>query len=261
MIEKSDIAKARILIVNDDGIDAAGIHALEQIALSLTKDVYVVAPLVQQSGAGHSFTLHHALNVVQRDERHYAVDGTPTDCVLYACRCLLKNKKPDLLLSGINLGANMGYDVMYSGTVGAATEGGLLGIRSIAFSMCVTDFSAPLSWALPLSSGAGLLKKLYTAEWDADTLLNVNFPDIPPEKCEGISVTSLGQCKIGNKLFLNKNYAGREYFWISPERQLDDRRNMQTDVGVLTAKKRISVTPITLNWTAREQIKKLSLLF
>ena len=261
MTKKGDISDARILITNDDGIDAEGIRVLEQIALSVCKNVMVVAPVVQQSGTGHSFTLHRPMRVDKRDDTHYAVDGTPTDCVLYACRCLMKNKQPDLVLSGINLGMNAGSDILYSGTVGAAIEGALLGIRSVAFSMCGVDFSVPSSWQTPLAVGADVLKKLYAAEWSEKTVMNVNFPDIKPEKLRGIAVVSLGNSKIGNKLYPEKNYAGRDFFWISPEREFHDKKNASTDIGALFRGDTVTVTPVALPSTDETALATLKKIF
>ena len=119
--------QARILICNDDGINAEGVSVLEQAALGLSDDVWVVAPADEQSGKAHSFTAKGDLIAVKRDERHFAVNGTPTDCILFACNVLFKGKKPDFIFSGINHGANLGFDVVYSGTTGAAIEGTLQG--------------------------------------------------------------------------------------------------------------------------------------
>ena len=125
----------RILICNDDGINAEGIHVLEEAALRLSDDVWVVAPALEQSGKGHSFTAKGNLTAVKIDDRHFTVDGTPTDCILFACNVLLKNHKPDFVFSGVNHGSNLGFDVLYSGTTGVAIEGTLQGIKSFAFSL------------------------------------------------------------------------------------------------------------------------------
>src|SRR4051794_14397561 len=122
------VGKCRILVSNDDGIDAAGVKILEQIARELPDDVWVVAPDQEQSGASHSLTMRRPLRLIERSERHYAVDGTPTDCVLLAVQKVLRGRGPDLVLSGINGGSNAGEDMTYSGTVAAAVGGALLGI-------------------------------------------------------------------------------------------------------------------------------------
>ncbi len=129
-----DLKNARILISNDDGIDAPGIKILKRLARTLSDDVWVVAPTMEQSGAGHSLTLRHPLRIRQRDERHFSVDGTPTDCVLLALQQIMRDSPPDIVLSGINRGGNLGEDVTYSGTVAAAMEATLLHVPAIAFS-------------------------------------------------------------------------------------------------------------------------------
>src|SRR5262247_4073995 len=129
-----DLARARILVTNDDGINAPGLKVLEKVARALSRDVWVVAPEIEQSGAGHSLTLRRPLQVRKIAERRFAVDGTPTDCVLLAVNRLIDGKKPDLVLSGVNRGANLGEDVTYSGTIAAAMEATLLDIPAIAFS-------------------------------------------------------------------------------------------------------------------------------
>src|SRR5215469_10445123 len=132
-----DLRGARILVTNDDGINAPGLKVLERIARKLSRDVWVVAPELEQSGAGHSLTLRRPLEVRRVRERRFAVDGTPTDCVLIAVNHLIEGPRPDLVLSGINRGGNMGEDVTYSGTVAAAMEGTLLDVPSIALSLAV----------------------------------------------------------------------------------------------------------------------------
>lgn len=250
----------RILISNDDGIDAEGIRVAEQIALSLSGDVYVVAPAVQQSGQGHAFSVDHAVNVYKRDERHYAVGGTPTDCVLYACRELLKDSLPDLVLSGVNIGGNFGWDVSYSGTAGAAIEGTLQGVKSVAMSLHVSDFAAKPAWDVPLTHAPAIIEKLYAAKWRAHTFININFPECSPDETAGVRVTPLSECKIGNTLHTQKNYAGYPYFWIDPSRQVDPRET-GTDYCDVRAKNAIAVTPVTTEWTDFETLETLKTLF
>src|SRR5580704_7815107 len=128
-----DLAKARILLSNDDGVGAEGLRCLERAARLISPDIWIVAPEHEQSGAGHSLTLQRPLRIRKLEAQRFAVDGTPTDCVLLAVRQILRDRPPDLILSGVNQGANMSEDVTYSGTVAAAMEGTLLGIPSIAF--------------------------------------------------------------------------------------------------------------------------------
>ena len=136
----ANLAKARILVTNDDGIHAPGLEALVEIATQLSSDVWIVAPEVNQSGAGHSLSLSRPIRAREVSEGKFAIDGTPTDCVLFAVKHLMKDRKPDLVLSGVNRGTNIADDVTYSGTIAAAMEGCLLGIPSIAFSQASRGF-------------------------------------------------------------------------------------------------------------------------
>ena len=157
----------RILITNDDGIHAPGLDVLQKIASELTDDVWTVAPETEQSGASHSLSLHEPMRMREVGTRVYAVKGTPTDCVIMGVRFLLKDKPPDLVLSGVNAGQNMADDVTYSGTIAGAFEGNLLGIRSIALSLAYSydkDKTRKLRWRTPLSLGPDLIRKLLDAE-------------------------------------------------------------------------------------------------
>ena len=146
----------RILLTNDDGIDSPGLHALRQIAAELSDDVWVVAPETNQSGASHSLSLHEPLRMRAIDERAFAVRGTPTDSVIMGVRHVLKDKPPDLVLSGVNRGANMAEDVTYSGTIAGAFEGTILGIRSMALSQAYgIDGVKGLKWQTALAHGPG----------------------------------------------------------------------------------------------------------
>ena len=194
-----DLAHARILISNDDGIHAAGIKALEKIALQLTDDVWVCAPETEQSGASHSLTIHRPLRMRTYDERHISVDGTPTDCVMLAMSHWLKDRRPDLVLSGINHGANIGDDVTYSGTVAVAMEATLLGVRAIAFSQRIEEGQA-LSFAGPEARAAELISKLAGAAWPDNVMLNVNFPSVAPDAITGTRLVRHGRRKLGDDL-------------------------------------------------------------
>src|SRR5436190_6828123 len=163
-----DPGKCRILISNDDGIEAPGIKVLEKIARELTDDVWVVAPEVEQSGASHSFTTRRPLRLNEIEPRHYAVDGTPTDCVLLAAKKLLRDRLPDLVLSGVNGGSNVGEDLTYSGTVAAAMEATLLGIPAIALSQDYAD-----GGPVPLDTGEAfapeVIRRLLHLQWPEHT--------------------------------------------------------------------------------------------
>src|SRR5258708_22463878 len=165
----------RILLTNDDGIDSPGLHALRQIAAELSDDVWMVAPETNQSGASHSLTLHEPLRLRQVDERAFAVRGTPTDCVIMGVRHILRDKPPDLVLSGINSGANMAEDVTYSGTIAGAFEGTILGIRSIALSQSYgVEGVLTAKWQTAITHGPKLIRKLLALEAAPFSVMNLN---------------------------------------------------------------------------------------
>ena len=182
-----DLASARILVSNDDGINAPGLKLLAKLAGALCREVWVVAPEREQSGASHSLTLERPLRVRRLGARRYAVDGTPTDCVLLAVKTLMRDKRPTLMLSGINSGANLGEDVTYSGTVAAAMEATLLGVPAIALSMTFRD-RAKIKWQTAERHAPGVISRLVAQPWPKNTLINVNFPDVPASEVKGISV-------------------------------------------------------------------------
>ncbi len=159
-----DLAAARILISNDDGIDAPGLRILETVARSLCSDVWVVAPEREQSGAGHSLTLRRPLRIRKVGERRYAVDGTPTDCVLLAIKFIMKDARPTLTLSGINAGGNLGEDITYSGTVAAAMESTLLGVPAVALSQHYDRNTGP-KWETGETYAVEVLRRLTAAPW------------------------------------------------------------------------------------------------
>ena len=174
----------RILICNDDGINAEGIHVLEEAARRLSDDVWVVAPAFEQSGKGHSFTAKGNLTAVKIDDRHFTVDGTPTDCILFACNVLLKNHKPDFVFSGVNHGSNLGFDVLYSGTTGVAIEGTLQGIKSFAFSLYGAKQGSAY-WSMIPEVLPKVVEKTKAFEWPAHTFLNVNFSERAADQIKG----------------------------------------------------------------------------
>src|SRR5262245_28406156 len=247
----------RILLTNDDGIDSPGLHALRQIAGELSDDVWVVAPETNQSGASHSLSLHEPLRMRQVDERAFAVRGTPTDSVIMGVRHLLKDKLPDLVLSGINRGANMAEDVTYSGTIAGAFEGTTLGIRSIALSQSYGD-SKNLKWQTALAHAPGLIRKLLALEWGPPSLFNVNFPDREPDDVVGIAVTRQGRRDPGLLAIDERQDTwGNPYYWLAFERRRSSAQE-GTDLWAIYSG-RISVTPLCLDLTQqamREMLKK-----
>ncbi len=248
----------RILLTNDDGIHAEGLQVLERIARQLSDDVWVVAPETDQSGFAHSLSLSDPLRMRKIQDRHYAVRGTPTDCVIMGVRKLMP-EPPDLVLSGVNSGANMADDVTYSGTIAGAMEGTLLGIRSIALSQgySVTTEGRAVLWETAETQAPELLRKLLAISLPRGVFLNVNFPNCPPEEVAGVEVTSQG--KMVHGLWLDERQDGRgfPYFWLRFGRKSEDAKQ-GTDIAALQ-QNRISVTPLHMDLTAHElkdQVRK-----
>ena len=225
----------RILLTNDDGIDSPGLHALREIASQLSDDVWVVAPETNQSGASHSLSLHEPLRMRSIDDRAFAVRGTPTDSVIMGVRHILKDKTPDLVLSGINRGANMAEDVTYSGTIAGAFEGTILGIRSIALSQAFGfEGGKAVRWQTALAHGPGLLRKLLALEWAPSSVMNINFPDREPDNVAGTMVTVQGRRDPG-LLNIDERHDtwGNPYYWLAFERRRSNAKE-GTDLAAVT---------------------------
>ncbi|EEY00256.1 stationary phase survival protein SurE [Brucella pinnipedialis B2/94] len=207
--------KLRILLTNDDGIHAEGLAVLERIARKLSDDVWVVAPETDQSGLAHSLTLSEPLRLRQIDARHFALRGTPTDCVIMGVRHVLPGA-PDLVLSGVNSGANMADDVTYSGTVAGAMEGTLLGVRAIALSQ-EYEYAGDrriVPWETAEAHAPELIGRLMEAGWPEGVLLNLNFPNCAPEEVKGVRVTAQGKLSHDARLDERRDGRGFPYFWL-----------------------------------------------
>ena len=200
----------RVLVTNDDGYLATGIRVLASAARALG-EVTVVAPDREQSATSHSLTLHHPLRARRAPDGAFVVDGTPTDCVLVAVSELLEHR-PDVVLSGINHGPNMGEDVLYSGTVSAAMEATVLGIPSVALSYTGDMFDELEVWEGLVGSLLGSL--LARDGLPSNTLFSVNLPPVPPNDVRGVRVTSLGRRRYSDSITRARDPSGREYFWI-----------------------------------------------
>ena len=185
------------MVTNDDGYAAAGIRTLTKIAQLLSDDVWVVAPESNQSGVGHGLTIRRPLRAREIGEQAFAVDGTPTDCVMLGLQNLVKGKPVDLVLSGINHGSNLADDITYSGTVAAAMEATLCRVKAIAFSSLTEHRRVP-DWSAAEQYAPDLIRKLLKAGWPPEVLVNVNFPDMPAGEIQGIKVASQGTRKIGD---------------------------------------------------------------
>ena len=251
----------RILLTNDDGIHAPGLEVLEAIARQFSDDVWIVAPAEEQSGAGHSLTLNSPVRLRQHGERRFAVSGTPTDAVMMALRKVLPGT-PDLLLSGVNRGANLGDDVTYSGTVSAAIEGALAGIRSIGLSQVyakegmgdAVPFAAAEAW------GAKVIAPLLEAPFAPRTLVNVNFPALAPAAVKGIRVVRQGFHDYARgSVVEGTDPRGYQYYWFGLH-GIEHTAGHATDLEAIQDGY-VSVTPLQLDLTHDASLAALGARF
>lgn len=235
----------RILISNDDGIYAPGLAALAK-AVETFGEVYVVAPDRERSGSSHALTLHRPVRIHERSPRWYAVEGTPTDCVNLGVLEILKDDPPQLVVSGINLGPNVGDDVMYSGTVSAAMEGALLGIPSIAISLTALNDENP-NFKPAQRFAQKLIPKVLEKGLPKDSMLNVNIPNVEAYEINAVEITKLGKRRYAGSADVRTDPRGRKYYWITGEDLgFDDVEG--SDAHAINHGK-ISVTPIRLDLT------------
>ncbi|VVS98589.1 5'-nucleotidase SurE [Erythrobacter sp. EC-HK427] len=248
----------KILLTNDDGIHAPGLAVLEKLARTLSDDVTVCAPAEEQSGAGHSLTLHAPVRLREHGGRRFSVTGTPTDSVNLALRKLFPEGMPDLVISGVNAGENLGDDITYSGTASAAMEAALAGVPAIALSQAFRDngpsFSATEGW------GAKVLAALVKLTMAKRTLVNVNFPALPADKVRGIRVVRQGFHDYSRgSLVEATDPRGRPYFWFGlqdAEHTLDHGTDLEAvEDGY------IAVTPLQLDLTHYAAIDTLAAQF
>ncbi|MEG8019727.1 5'/3'-nucleotidase SurE [Sphingomonas aerolata] len=247
----------RILLTNDDGYHARGLKVLEAIAATLSDDVWVVAPAEEQSGAGHSLTLSRPLRVRKFAEKRYAVAGTPTDAVMMALARIMKDS-PDLILSGVNRGANLAEDVTYSGTVSAAMEGALAGVRSIALSQVYSreGMGDSVPFEVAAAWGERVLRPLLDAPLAPRTLVNVNFPVGAADAVRGIRVVGQGLRDYGRlQIVTNTDPRGYEYHWFALSGAVETPLHA-TDLEAI-ADGYISVTPLHLDLTHAESLDML----
>lgn len=252
----------RILISNDDGINAPGLKVIEDIAAQLSDDIWVVAPAEEQSGAGHSLSLSRPVRVREHGPRRFSVTGTPTDSVMLAIGKIMGDQKPDLLLSGVNRGANLGDDITYSGTVAAAMEGTLAGIKSIAMSQVYAkegvgddvSFDAASQW------GAKVLRPLINMEFAPRMLMNINFPAVAADAVAGIKTTCQGFHDYGRAAIIeSQDPRGYPYYWFGLH-GIEDTPGHDSDLESI-ADNFISVTPLTLDLTHHDALSKMRTIF
>jgi 5'/3'-nucleotidase len=246
----------RILITNDDGIEAPGLKVLEAIASGLAREVWVVAPEHDQSGVSHAVSLHHPIRVSEHGPRRYGITGTPGDCAVMGLCHLMKDGPPQLLLCGVNRGANLGLETVFSGTVGGAMTGMMLGIPSIALSQAWAD-RAHVRWDTAGALGGLTVRQLLAIGWGAETCLNVNFPDLPAADVGPLTLARQGLGLIqGMQVETRTDPRGLDYHWISFRRGPREQ-GPESDLDALRAG-HIVVTPLRYDRTDEEAYEILA---
>jgi 5'-nucleotidase len=245
----------RILLTNDDGIHAPGLELLEAIARELSDDVWVCAPAEENSGAGHSLTLHLPVRLREHGNQRFSVTGTPTDAVNLALRKMFAERMPDLIISGINNGENLADDITYSGTISAAMEGALAGIPAVALSQAMRDgghgFAAARSWA------AKVLAPLLDLQMARRTVVNVNFPALPADRVKGIRVVRQGFHDYARGSLVEAiDPRGRPYFWFGLD-DIEHSLDHGTDLEAVS-EGYIAVTPLHVDLTHHASIGTLA---
>jgi|SRR5579885_2154770 len=237
-------SKPLVLISNDDGIRAEGLRSLASVLRRIAR-VVVVAPDSEQSASSHSLTLHRPLRIHHLGPDEYAVNGTPTDCITLAVHAILR-KKPDLIVSGINRGANLCDDVHYSGTVSAAIEGALMGIPSIAISLVVYGDDRP-HFETAANFGSRLCRRVLRERLPLGFVLNVNVPNVPASKVRGYEFTKLGKRNFGDVTVEKIDPRGRKYYWIAG----NDKKfhDIPDSDGNAIQRKKIVITPLQVDMT------------
>jgi 5'-nucleotidase len=253
----------KILITNDDGYDSEGILALVQ-ALKPLGEVTVVAPTMEKSACGHSLTLTKPLHFVELEKNFYRLDdGTPSDCIFLSLAKLFpKDYRPDIVISGINIGSNMGEDITYSGTASAAMEAVLQGIPGIAISQVYKNHGQSikeLGYGLAQESIVTLVKKIFDGEFPLPSrkFLNINIPPVPSAECKGFKITRAGNRLYGHNAEVHHNPRGKEYYWIGlPQLGWMETKGHVTDFEAINDGY-VSITPVHLDMTSYDDIKSL----
>ena len=245
-----------VLVTNDDGVFSEGLAALcSELEKQDGAEVFVVAPDRERSASGHAITMHQPLRVDEvniettRIRPAWAVSGTPADCTKLAVKALLP-KMPDIVVSGINRGPNLGTDVFYSGTVSAAIEAAMMGIPALAVSVAAYE---NIDYSLAARFSAHVVKTVSERKLPAGTILNINVPGLPASEVAGVAITSLGKSRFSDRFEKRLDPRGRAYYWLTGELVvLDD--GPDTDVGAIS-RNLISLTPVHLDLTSRDLIK------
>ena len=240
----------RILITNDDGIHAEGLASLRRIAAKLSDDVWVCAPETEQSGASRRLTLSEPVRVRELEPKVFATSGTPTDCVLLGVQELIAGPKPDLILSGVNRGQNLGEDVTFSGTVAGALQGMALGIASVALSQAMARFHDSLvaRFETAEAHGPGVLARMLQVGWPKTVVMNVNFPPVGPDEVQGVEATRQGmRDETALRFEKRTDLRGRDYYWLGYQGRA---QNPAPGIDIRAVREgRISVTPLHIDLT------------
>jgi 5'-nucleotidase len=261
MAAKQSLSGLRVLVTNDDGIDSSGVKALERIANSITPDVWVVAPQTQQSGKGCSITFDNILRVHELSPRKFSVSGTPADCIFIALEEILKDKKPDLVLSGINHGPNVADFIGMYGTVGAAFAAALLNIRAMAISQDVEKNQSLSKFPLIDHFLPIIIKKLASFSWPKQTCMNINFPNAKVGEVSGIKIASQGEMDITWNVHKKNDPDGCPYYWLHGVYSYDEIAHKNSDVALLEKRKAITITALRNKHEFSEYADKLEELF
>lgn len=256
-----NLSQARVLLTNDDGIDAPGIALLQELVRPLVGELFVCAPEMEQSGSSHVATISRPLRLRHAGSNMYCVDGTPADSVIMGIAEVMKDKRPDLVLSGINNGANLGEDVNYSGTLAACFEATLMGVPAIGFSQ-----EKPYGQSAGFDAARGWLEQVLTRlvshPWPDGVIMSVNFPAVSADAVTGIIPTRLGRKMQGVNMVPGVDPRGHSYYWNAWRSDMPKTVDCgpDTDIGALEAGA-VSVTPLTVDPTHRQALVALEELF
>jgi 5'-nucleotidase len=246
----------RVILTNDDGIDSPGMAVLEEIAVRIAREVWVVAPEHDQSGQSHAISLHHAIRVFERGTRRFGVTGTPGDCAAMGICHLMKDSPPQLMLSGVNRGLNLGIETVFSGTVGGAMTAMMLGVPAIALSQAFTD-RRNVPWDTARALGAQTIEQLVEIGWANGACLNVNFPPLPAGQVGPITLAKQGEGVIGGMhVDPRVDPRGMTYYWLNFHRS-DRQQSPATDYVAMRAG-RIVVTPLRYDRTDEDAFNELA---
>nr|WP_294501389.1 5'/3'-nucleotidase SurE [uncultured Rhodopila sp.] len=240
----------RVMLTNDDGIDAPGMQVLEEIAAQIAREVWIVAPEHDQSGQSHAISLHHALRISVRGERRFGVTGTPGDCAALGLCHIMKDAPPQLVLSGVNRGLNLGLETVFSGTVGGAMTAMMLGVPALALSQAFSKRDA-VPWDTARSLGVETVLRLLAIGWGKGAVLNVNFPPIQAAQAGPMTLARQGEGLVaGMDVETRIDPRGMEYHWLNFRRG-NIPQGPESDYSALKAGK-IVVTPLRYDRTDDE---------